>query len=93
MQALKSMAAAYGPVLDELHRVRHRPKSRYNEVVRFVEGGLRDLSISRASLSWGVPFPDDSVDWVTIVDVRGVAIVENVPLSKSERATRPAASY
>ena len=36
-----------------------RPRSRYNEVVSFVEGGLRDLSISRTSLKWGVPFPDD----------------------------------
>jgi methionyl-tRNA synthetase len=36
-----------------------QPKSRYNEVVRFVESGLRDLSISRASLSWGVPYPGD----------------------------------
>jgi len=34
-----------------------RPKSRYNEVKRFVEAGLRDLSISRVSLSWGIPFP------------------------------------
>jgi len=36
-----------------------QPRSRYNEVVRFVEGGLRDLSISRVSLKWGVPFPGD----------------------------------
>ncbi|NOZ79682.1 MAG: methionine--tRNA ligase [Acidobacteria bacterium] len=36
-----------------------QPKSRYNEVVRFVEGGLRDLSISRTSITWGVPFPGD----------------------------------
>ena len=36
-----------------------QPRSRYNEVVRFVESGLRDLSISRASLRWGVPFPGD----------------------------------
>lgn len=35
------------------------PRSRYNEVLRFVEGGLRDLSISRRSLSWGIPFPGD----------------------------------
>jgi len=35
------------------------PRTRYNEVVRFVEGGLKDLSISRASLSWGVPYPGD----------------------------------
>lgn len=37
-----------------------KPKSRYNEVLRFVEGGLRDLSVSRTSVSWGVPFPDDA---------------------------------
>ena len=36
-----------------------RPRTRYNEVVRFVEGGLKDLSISRASLRWGVPWPGD----------------------------------
>ncbi len=36
-----------------------RPQTRYNEVLRFVESGLRDLSISRTSLRWGVPFPDD----------------------------------
>jgi len=36
-----------------------RPKSRYNEVVRFVEGGLKDLSISRTSITWGVPYPGD----------------------------------
>lgn len=36
-----------------------QPRTRYNEVVRFVEGGLKDLSISRASLSWGVPYPGD----------------------------------
>jgi len=36
-----------------------RPQSRYNEVVRFVESGLRDLSISRVSLRWGVPYPED----------------------------------
>ena len=34
-----------------------RPDSRRNEVVRFVEGGLKDLSISRTSFDWGVPVP------------------------------------
>jgi len=34
-----------------------QPDSRRNEVVRFVEGGLKDLSISRTSFSWGVPVP------------------------------------
>ncbi len=35
------------------------PHSRYNEVVSFVDGGLRDLSVSRASLRWGIPYPGD----------------------------------
>ena len=34
------------------------PTSRRNEVVRFVEGGLQDLSISRTTFRWGVPAPD-----------------------------------
>jgi methionyl-tRNA synthetase len=34
-----------------------RPESRRNEVMRFVEGGLSDLSISRTSFDWGVPVP------------------------------------
>jgi len=33
------------------------PKSRRNEVMSFVKGGLRDLSISRTSFSWGIPVP------------------------------------
>ncbi|HZS84988.1 MAG TPA: methionine--tRNA ligase [Stellaceae bacterium] len=35
------------------------PRSRRNEVVSFVKGGLRDLSVSRTSFSWGIPVPDD----------------------------------
>ena len=33
------------------------PRSRRNEVIRFVKGGLKDLSISRTSFSWGIPVP------------------------------------
>ncbi|MGP4966629.1 methionine--tRNA ligase [Glutamicibacter ardleyensis] len=33
------------------------PRSRFNEVVRFVEGGLTDLSISRTTFDWGIPVP------------------------------------
>jgi methionyl-tRNA synthetase len=33
------------------------PRSRRNEVISFVRGGLQDLSISRTSFSWGVPVP------------------------------------
>ncbi|MEJ2421259.1 MAG: methionine--tRNA ligase [Acidobacteriota bacterium] len=35
------------------------PESRMNEVRAFVESGLKDLSISRTSISWGIPFPED----------------------------------
>ena len=35
------------------------PESRRNEVVSFVKGGLRDLSISRKTLSWGIKVPND----------------------------------
>ncbi len=34
------------------------PDTRRNEVVSFVKGGLQDLSISRTTLTWGVPVPD-----------------------------------
>jgi len=33
------------------------PSSRRNEVISFVRGGLRDLSISRTSFRWGIPVP------------------------------------
>jgi len=36
------------------------PGSRKNEVVSFVEKGLKDLSISRTSFSWGIPVPNNS---------------------------------
>tara|TARA_B100001057_G_C22820326_1_gene939118 strand:- start:9 stop:1550 length:1542 start_codon:yes stop_codon:yes gene_type:complete len=36
------------------------PKSRMNEVTRFVEKGLKDLSISRTSFSWGIQVPKNN---------------------------------
>ena len=36
-----------------------RPSFRRNEVVRFVEAGLRDISVSRKTVKWGLPWPDD----------------------------------
>ncbi len=36
-----------------------RPESRLNEVRSFVKGGLRDLSISRTAVKWGIPVPGD----------------------------------
>ncbi len=35
------------------------PKSRKNEVINFVKSGLKDLSISRKSFSWGIPVPSN----------------------------------
>ena len=35
------------------------PKSRKNEVISFVKSGLKDLSVSRKSFSWGIPVPNN----------------------------------
>ncbi|PNU20013.1 methionine--tRNA ligase [Geothermobacter hydrogeniphilus] len=34
-----------------------QPRSRRNEILNFVKEGLRDLSISRTTFSWGIPVP------------------------------------
>ena len=53
------LSAYQQPLLD--HYAAHpeyiHPDSRRNEVLRFVEGGLNDLSISRPSVDWGVKVP------------------------------------
>jgi methionyl-tRNA synthetase len=36
-----------------------RPETRRNEVLSFVRSGLRDLSVSRSTIFWGIPVPDD----------------------------------
>jgi methionyl-tRNA synthetase len=38
------------------------PKAKANEVIRFVEDGLRDLSITRTSFEWGVKLPEELND-------------------------------
>jgi methionyl-tRNA synthetase len=47
------------PLID--HIIAHadfiQPESRRNEILRFIEGGLSDLSVSRTSFDWGVPVP------------------------------------
>jgi len=37
-----------------------QPEARRNEVIKFVESGLKDLSISRTSFNWGIPVPNDN---------------------------------
>ena len=36
------------------------PESRRNEVISFVKGGLKDLSVSRKSFSWGIKVPSNN---------------------------------
>ncbi len=47
--------------LYEAHPEFIEPSSRRNEIISFVKGGLKDLSVSRDKkrLSWGIPVPDD----------------------------------
>ncbi|MGE0362138.1 MAG: methionine--tRNA ligase [Vicinamibacterales bacterium] len=49
------------PLLD--HYAAHpsfvEPETRRNEILRLVEGGLEDISVSRAGQSWGIPLPFD----------------------------------
>jgi methionyl-tRNA synthetase len=50
------------PLLDyyEAHPDFVRPTSKRNEALGFIRGGLRDVSITRTSFSWGVPVPWDA---------------------------------
>jgi methionyl-tRNA synthetase len=43
----------------DAHPAAVRPLSRRNEVRAFVASGLKDLSISRTSIRWGIPWPGD----------------------------------
>jgi methionyl-tRNA synthetase len=55
--------SAYQERLLELYRQQPNfvlPAERLQEVISFVEGGLKDLSISRRTLTWGIPFPGDT---------------------------------
>ncbi len=49
------------------------PPAKRNEVLSFVRGGLKDFSVSRATLRWGVPVPDDPDGQVMYVWVDALA--------------------
>ncbi len=54
--------SAYQGKLLELYKSRPewvQPDFRLNEVRAFVEAGLKDVSISRKTIKWGIPWPDD----------------------------------
>jgi len=55
------LSAYEKPLLDfyESHPQFVRPQGRMNEVVSFVRGGLKDLSITRTTVKWGIPVPGD----------------------------------
>ncbi|MBK5288598.1 MAG: methionine--tRNA ligase [Acidimicrobiia bacterium] len=56
------------PLLDyyDAHPEAVRPEGKRNEVLGFIKQGLRDFSMSRTSISWGIPLPWDP-DHVTYV--------------------------
>lgn len=43
-----------------------QPAARRNEVLGWVREGLRDFSISRAAVSWGIPIPRDPAQTVYV---------------------------
>jgi methionyl-tRNA synthetase len=55
------LSAFQKPLLDwyAKHPEFIQPESRRNEILSFVEGGLRDLSITRTSVRWGIPVPGE----------------------------------
>jgi methionyl-tRNA synthetase len=63
------------------------PTSRRNEVMSFVRGGLRDLSISRTSFSWGIPVPDapGHVMYVWVDALNNYVTACGFPDDKAER--------
>lgn len=66
------------------------PSERRNEIMSFVKGGLRDLSISRTTFDWGIKVPDDPAHvmyvWVDALTnyITATGYVEDVngPLAK-----------
>jgi methionyl-tRNA synthetase len=61
--------SAYGQRLLRLigtNEFRVEPAIRRNEVVRLIEDGLQDVSISRQRLPWGIPFPGDAEQTVYV---------------------------
>lgn len=58
-----------------------QPEARANEVKRFVEGGLKDLSVSRTAFDWGVPVPgnDKHVMYVWIDALTNYLTVAGYP--------------
>ena len=66
------------------------PKSRANEVISFVKKGLKDLSVSRTSFSWGIPVPKNNkhVIYVWLDALTNYISALNFPNEKNELYTK-----
>jgi methionyl-tRNA synthetase len=55
------LSAFQKPLLDFYRKFPNfiQPETRKNEIVSFVEGGLKDLSITRTTVRWGIPVPGE----------------------------------
>ena len=55
------LSAFQKPLLDFYQKFPNfiQPESRRNEIISFVEGGLKDLSITRTTIRWGIPVPGE----------------------------------
>ena len=62
------------------------PESRKNEVISFVKSGLKDLSVSRKSFSWGIKVPnnDDHVIYVWLDALTNYISALNYPDTNNE---------
>ena len=55
-------ASKYVPQLIKFYEEHEKavmPKIRYNEIMSFLRGGVKDIAVSRTSLKWGIPLPND----------------------------------
>ena len=55
------LSAFQKPLLDFYRKFPNfiQPETRRNEIISFVEGGLKDLSITRTTIRWGIPVPGE----------------------------------
>ena len=63
------------------------PETRRNEVISFVKGGLKDLSVSRTTFKWGVPVPGDAdhIMYVWLDALTNYITAAGYPETESER--------
>ncbi len=61
------------------------PRERLNEVVSFVKGGLKDLSVSRTTFDWGIKVPDapSHVMYVWMDALTNYITASAIPMSKA----------